>query len=84
MGPLPMGFGLVHIVPRLVCEEPLASGGGRRWLLVHLYKTYRRVRANPQSLGEKDLVQGESVWRARLPVAPRAVAPRELKTEGGL
>lgn len=60
--------------------EPLASGGGkRRWLLVH----YRRVRANPTAL-EKDLVQGESVWRVRLPVVLRAVGPRELKTEVGL
>lgn len=38
-GPLPMGFRLVHIVPRLVCVEPLASGGEKgRWFLVHLYK----------------------------------------------
>lgn len=38
-----MGFRLVHIVPRLVCVEPLASGGGRgKWFLVHLYKTQER------------------------------------------
>lgn len=60
--------------------EPLASGGGkRRWLLVR----YGRVRANSTAL-EKDLVQGESVWSARLPVVFRAVGPRELKTEVGL
>lgn len=88
MGPLPVGFGLVHIVPTLVCVEPLASGGRRKkeeggvWsICIKLTGGSGLIR---RALREKDLVQGESVWRARLPGAPRAVGPRELKTEGGL
>lgn len=35
-----MGFRLAHIVPRLVCVEPLTSGGKGKVFLVHLYKMH--------------------------------------------
>lgn len=85
MGPTPpMGFELIHIVPRLVCSSPWPAGeeeGGFWSISMRHTGGSGLIHTAP---GEKDLVQGESVWRARLPVVPRAIGPRELKTEVGL
>lgn len=60
--------------------EPLASGGGRRrWLLVRLYKTPGGPGLLHGALGQKDLVQGESVWRARYQGTQGCRAPRAQK-----
>lgn len=58
------------------------EGGGGFWSIC--IKHTGGTGLSHRALREKDLVQGESVWRARLPVVPRAVGPRELKTEVGL
>lgn len=82
--PPPMGFGLVHIVPRLVCWSPWPAGEGEGGFWSISIKHTGESGLIHTAQGVKDLVQGESVWRARLPVVPRAVGPRELKTEVGL
>ena len=62
--------------------SPWPAGEGDFWSI--FIKHTGRSGLIHVALGEKSLVQGESVWTARLLGVPMAVGPRELKTEVGL